>query len=61
MQFEIFAKLPTSTLLFASGRAVVRQVRIRVIVKEAGHYNVWFLFDDRMEMAKEELVSKRAQ
>jgi hypothetical protein len=38
VQFKVFTKLPTATLLFASRGTVVRQVGIGIIVKEARHY-----------------------
>jgi len=37
VQLEILPKLPTSPLLFAAGGTVVGQVRVGIIVKEAGH------------------------
>ena len=37
VQLEVFPKLPSSPLLFAAGGAVVCQIRIGVVVKEARH------------------------
>jgi len=37
VEFKVFTKLPTPALLFAARGAVVRQIRIGIIVKETGH------------------------
>jgi hypothetical protein len=37
MQLEILPEFPTPTLLFATRGRIMRQVRIRVIIKEARH------------------------
>lgn len=37
VQLEVLAELPSSALLFAAGGTVMRQIRIGVIVEEAGH------------------------
>jgi hypothetical protein len=37
MQFKIFAKLPSSTLLLASCSTVVRQISVGVVVEETRH------------------------
>lgn len=37
VQLEVFPKLPSSSLLFATGGAVVCQIRIGVVVKETRH------------------------
>mmetsp|Transcript_15236 Transcript_15236/g.35313 ORF Transcript_15236/g.35313 Transcript_15236/m.35313 type:complete len:246 (-) Transcript_15236:133-870(-) len=38
VKLEVLAELPTPTLLLAAGGAVVRQVRVGVVVEKAGHY-----------------------
>lgn len=37
MEFEIFTELPPPALLFSSSTAIVRKIRVAVVVKEAGH------------------------
>jgi len=37
VKFEIFSEFPTSSLLFATRRAIVREVGITVIVEESWH------------------------
>jgi hypothetical protein len=45
VQFEILPELPTSALLFAAGGTVMGQIRVGIIVKEAGHgeMNQWMV------------------
>jgi len=41
MQFEIFSELPSTSLLLSARGAIVRQVRIGIIIKETGHGWQW--------------------
>lgn len=41
MQFEIFTKLPTPSLLLATRRTIVRQVCVGIIIKETWHISVY--------------------